>query len=327
MEYQEMISKILEVTPIKEDEIFNFELSPHKDEFNKAFEFYDKAISNHKHFGVEPHLLFYYDDYSVNAAATKNNEYFIIYINAGTIVHLIQQYKTAQIPLLQQYQDFEESIDTSIADLMYNIALHFTFYHELGHLVQKSDLLEKTLHERPTDVADFLLERHILELDADTFGSLCVGTHLLQYAKQMFGDDINTENITKLIVIACSTALLYLLSFQTNDLPLYFEEHTHPHPVIRITCVVFHIAGYCSQALENYQLELNNQEIIKEALSFAHSISSNGSEKSIISNYQRIIGEQANEIEDYIRKTRDIQETDPSLSANKWNQYVRERNA
>ncbi|WP_430404227.1 hypothetical protein [Fluviicola sp.] len=325
-QYRNMVARILKETSIPEDDIFDFESSPHCNEFNQAFKFYDEAISRNAHFGIEPHLLFYKKSYSINAAATKENEHYIININAGTIVHLMERFKPENVPLNDEYADFQNLLDVSIANLMYNTALHFTFYHELAHLIQKSDLLDSTLFERPDTVSRFSIERHILELDADTFSSLCVGTHLLQYARQCFGENMDCESIKKLIVVACGSALLYLLSFQSNALPIYYEEYTHPHPVVRISCVVFHIVGYCLQSLEEYQLELDIQDIVKEAMSFAHSISSNGNDRSIIEQYQEIIGQEAHNIEAYIRKTRIIQETTTSLSAYKWNQEVRRRN-
>lgn len=325
-QYREMISQILEVTPIREDEIFDYKHSPYKNEFNDLFKFYNEAISRHKHFGVDPHLLFYHDDYTPNAAATKKNGHFIMYINAGTIVYLIQKYKSVKIPLPAKFEAFEKHLDTSITDLMYDVALHYTFYHELGHLIQQSDLLESTLHERPKNDEGFSIYRHVLELDADTFSSLCLGTLLHQYAKQLFGSKMTSTQVSKLIVIACCSAFMYLLTFQSNLLPIYYEEYTHPHPVIRISCIVFHIVDYCSQTLGNYHLKLDKQKIIKEAMSLAHSITADVNERSIITQYQTIIRLEAKNIEEYVRKIRAIEKGDTSLSAYKWNQEVLKSN-
>ena len=317
-----MVAHILENTSIKKDEVFDFELSPFSSEFNDVFNFYNEAISRHAHYGIEPHLLFYRNASSCNAAAGKENDYYIISINAGTIVHLIEKFREQSIPLNAEYIDFESLLDVSVSKLMYDTALHFTFYHELGHLIQKSDLLSHQLYERPENDKEFSIGRHVLELDADTFSSLCLGTHLIQYAKGRFKDDLNSNIVKKLIVIACSSALIYLLSFQTAALPIYYEESTHPHPVVRISCIVFHIVGYCQQSLKEDGLELHIQEIVNEALSFTHSIISNGNDKSAVELYQAIVGQEADNITAYLKKMRAIQDADKTMSAYKWNQYI-----
>jgi len=324
--YNQVKIKIIENTPIPNDRIFDFELSPHKDEYNAIFEFYYTALEKHVHYGIEPYLLFYYDDTSINAAAALINGHYTIKINKGTVKELIEIFKLNEDIIVEtdneDYIEFEKLLDTSINELMYQNALHFTFYHEMAHLIQKSDLLEKGIEEQPSGVHGYSIERHILELDADQFSALCMGTHIIQYAKGMFGDDLNVDQLKKLIVTICSSALVYLLSFKSNSEDIYFEENSHPHPVIRITLIVFHVVGYCSQSMGKTGVELNIKEIVNECLEFSDKILQSKFEDDRIEKYKAQIGEKAVEITDYIKKMRSLSDKDKTLASYKWNQVA-----
>ena len=133
---------------------------------------------------------------------------------------------------------------------MYQQATHFTIYHEIAHLIQKSKYLNSALYEFAAAEADFDYCRHLYELDADLFAALNIGSHILQYAKGTFGDGLKNEHVEKLIVIICSSSLFYFLFFQSDVKGMYYEEKTHPHPVIRVSLVIFHLVSYLQEVYQ-----------------------------------------------------------------------------
>lgn len=323
--YKKIIEEIVNNTSIPRDVIFDYELSPFKDEFDSAFEFYYEALLRNEYYGIEPSLLFFKNDFSINAAAGFGYGYYIIYIHMGTIHGLIKRFREQTDLIINSGNDnfveFEKSLDVPINELMYQNAMHFTFYHEMAHLIQKSDLLENMLYEQSVNESDFSITNHLLELDADQFSSLCIGAHVLQYIKKIFGAELTNEQLENTLILICSSALFYILSFRTNKLEIYYKENTHPHPVIRISCIVFHIVGYVIQSLtkEGYSVEIDIKEIVNKCLDFSNKLSVNKFKDNQIDNYINIVGREALNITGYLREIRELEAQDKTLASYKWN--------
>ena len=151
---------------------------------------------------------------------------------------------------------------------MYQLTMHFTFYHELAHLVQKSEYLESHLYERPFEVEEFDLTRHKLEIDADSFSGISIASHIQQYALKHFGDDLDSNKMESLIQMFCSSALLYFLAFQSCKGEIYFYENSHPHPMIRILNFILTITNYLQQSpkLTERKITLNHINIFKATI-------------------------------------------------------------
>jgi len=192
---------------------------PIESELDIIFDFYTETLRlQEKDYGIDPAILYFENSTSVNAVASKQKDFFVVGINLGTIVYLQKTFKENENLLkvggIEDYVEFEKSLDVTIGILMYQQAKHFTMYHEIGHLIQKSDYLNSLVHENLVASEKFDCKRHLCELDADLFSSLCVGSHVLQYAKKQFGSKPTQDQVEKLTVIICSSALFYVLSFQ-----------------------------------------------------------------------------------------------------------------
>ena len=324
--YKRTIDYIVSKTLIHKECIFDYQDSPYRKEFDSSFQFYFKElITQSEFYEIKPFLLYFKNDTRVNASAFTNNGFNIISINMGTVVKLINRFKLKTDLLTETGNDdfcsFEKLLDMPINELVYQTAIRFTFYHELGHIIQKSDLLNEKMHERVLTLVENPFENHVYEIDADRFSSLCIGTHLIQYYLRVFKGCYTAENMEKLIIITCSSTLFYLLSFNTNRKEIYFEENSHPHPVIRITNIVFDIMGYCLQSMASrgFSLMLDKQTIIDKTLFFSNSIAKKKYSEDIIENYVLIIKEKTPDIIDYMEKINDAIENDDSLSSFKWN--------
>ncbi|GAA3773325.1 hypothetical protein [Flavobacterium ginsengiterrae] len=109
-----------------------------------------------------------------------------------------------------KYPAIYNNLDNPSNVLLYQVAQHFTFYHELAHLIQKSDLLYNFLYERPQQQEHFSIVNYKLELDAD---ELATATHIHQYIFKIFGENIDNQKVESITELFCFGILLYMLSF------------------------------------------------------------------------------------------------------------------
>jgi hypothetical protein len=91
--YDQMKSLISLNTNFRESDIFDFSETPFQEEFDKIFKFYTETLERNKFYGITPFLFFFKNDTTVNAAASKYNDHFIIFINSGLIMRLIQRFR------------------------------------------------------------------------------------------------------------------------------------------------------------------------------------------------------------------------------------------
>lgn len=322
-----MIAEMLSKPIIAKGDYYDYEDDINKEEFDSAFLFYKEALERNEYYGIVPNYIFYNNDLRVNAMAAKYKDSFIISMNKGTIAFLLSSFRKDDLlegSGLEYWIEFEKELDNSISNLMYQNALHFTFYHEMAHLVQKSELLELGLYEQPMQ-NDFSARRHILELDADEYSALSVGSHTLQYARTIYGDEVPNDKLEKLLVLVCASILIYLMSFPSNRRGIYYKESTHPHPIIRVTCIVFVIIGYSKQALEQIELDLvlDSKSIVNQSIELAEALSVKTLGYDYLSGYKDSVGLEADNIVAYIKEMREISNKDSTLAVDKWNLIAR----
>lgn len=328
--YKEKKNELLANTPLKEDYIFEYDSSPYADEFDNVFSFYLENLQHNSRYGIEPSIVFFNSNLSINAWASKHNDIYIISFNMGLVVSLIQMFREKEDLLTEEnnkeFFDFEKNLDNPIYILMHMNCVHFTFYHEMGHLVQKSELLENRLYEHLDNSEGYLERRHLLELDADEFSAISIGAHILQYAENMFGNEVTKTQFENLIVISCSSVFLYFLSFKSNQKDMYYEKFTHPHLVIRIMWIVFTIVGYVTRSLvaKGINLGLNERDVVDKTFEFSESIIDQFFPDDPIGDFNESLGIEAMNIMRYLTKFQALKENDNSLAVHKWNQIAQD---
>ncbi len=325
-DYQNNLEELKNIIDVPKNDYFDFEFSPYNDEFLKIYKFYTEALSTHSYYGIEPAYLYFNTKTTKNAKATKHDGNYIVTINMGTIAWLILNFRDnsrlESEGSIRLFKLLAPVLDTSITNLMFQTALHFTFYHEMAHLVQKSEYLESSLDEIPREIEEFDSKRHILELDADEFGALCIGAHINQYAENVFGESLDQIKFESLVVLFCTPIIFYLLSFESHHDDIYFEEKTHPHPIIRLTYVILTISHYCNQSLEkeNKGFSIDVKEITKHAISICDELESNFLETKNTNRYMNLASENREDIKNYIKTYYDLRNGDADLAVYKWNQ-------
>ena len=308
------------------NEFFDFEFSPFKSEFLGIFTFYTETLRDNHYYGIEPAFLYFNNYKSVNAKAGYFNGNYVITINMGTVFWLISNFKRNELlkkssGSIRLFKILEPKLDTSINMLMYQTGCHFTFYHEMAHLIQNSNLLEFHLEEKPNNKEEFSTEKHLLECDADEFSSLCIASHILQYSEKIFDTNLNQYVLEGIIALISVPVILYLMSFESNNNSIYFEENTHPHPVIRLTRIVLTIVNYCNQSLiiENKSYKINQFHIINIALDIAEQLKFAFSNINGVPEYRKMISANRKEIAAYLKKIDRLQNGNDSLAVSKWN--------
>ena len=247
----------------------------------------------------------------------------------GTIFRLINMFKDKSGFLNntnnEEFMQFERSLDSSINELMYQNAVHYIFYHEIAHLIQNSEFLESNLYEHLENMSEFSIRKHVLELDADEYSSICIGAHITQYAINNFGSNLTSGIFEKLLIIVCSSALLFMMTFQTNKKEIYYEEMSHPHPIIRITCIISVIVNYSLDNLrqQGINLQIDPKQVVAKTISFSSKVSVEILNENPIEIYQKQLEIEALNISKYIKKTNEIKEGDQTLAAYKWNIMAR----
>ncbi len=253
--YRTHVAEIINKVGLHHQFFSDLEGLRNKSEFLNVFEFYKKTLDLNSDYGIVPSFFFFVNSDTINGRAVRspNNEY-LIGINRGTINWLIDNFKSNHNLVtdynITLFNILSPHFDTSINNLMYQAGCHFTFYHEMAHLIQQSEYLELTMEENPQPIQDFDFNRHLLEVDADTYSALCLGTHIMQYSEKIFGLNVSKILVEALVIVFSIPIILYLLSFEGNRVEIYYRESTHPHPAIRLTNFLMVLTHYCNGVLD-----------------------------------------------------------------------------
>ncbi|MDY0143743.1 MAG: hypothetical protein RBR97_17800 [Bacteroidales bacterium] len=328
--YTQKIEELIKLTKTKKEDIFLFDNSIYKNEFENVFSFYQEALERNKIYGIDKSYFFFNNYKSINAKARKENDVYYVSVNMGTIVHLINMYLEKDNLLDENKHkaiiEFEKLLDTSIQNLMYQNVVHFTFYHELAHLIQNSEFLLSSLNEIVDNESKFNIENHILELDADEFSALCIGAHLFDYADRIFGKKYNAKHFEILITILGSSIFLYLNKFQSNTAVIYYKEFIHPHPMIRITNIMFTLTRYCSSLLvhKGIKVSMSEKDIYLKILSFSEQISVKVLDtNNWTTDYLKVLNDNYQNIIDYFKEIKEKKDNNVNLAVSKRNSLLK----
>lgn len=320
MNYTENISQIISNSTIKQEEIFNFEDTPHEKEFLKVYEFYCETLKIDSVYGIEPNYIYFVNDASINAKATKFENSYFIGINSGTIIGLISRLKSSEMPLSNLGMSLDSSkIGTEPNNLVYQLCLHFTFYHELAHLIQQSDSLENVSIQLISESELYNERKHLEELDADNYSSLCLSAHIIQLFENNFGEKGEIKDLVNLFTVCCAASISYILSFYSMKKDFYTFDRLHPHPIIRISCILNHILEYAQQYFGKSKF---TNEIRKTVQSEAFNLCEQYYDKGIINRYKTSTKDNISEIINYLEHFRELEENDTSLSVFKRNKLI-----
>lgn len=324
--YQVEMKNITEKVEIPSDNIFNYVETPHEKEFDDMFIFSKGALENFDYLYENYDKSFFYfrNDISLNAHVCSTNGYNTIAINSGILVNLIDKIsnnENIEKCLLSKY-DVTKKLDSGIAKIMYDMGTMFIFYHELGHIIQhEKNAKYSFLDELQNNNLAFDIDRHKLEMDADEFSALCIGTSLVQYIKKLEhqnGICFTKKEVEQLFEIIMTGVVLSIAPFYSYS-NFYMEDKSHPHPIIRTFNILYTILSYC-----NDHRDIQNFEVLSSHISILSNVFDNVAEiePTTMNNFTEILRNNGQNISLYIDKLRTQVLTDNNLTlaVNKWNE-------
>ncbi|MBT1695921.1 hypothetical protein KK083_03470 [Fulvivirgaceae bacterium PWU4] len=245
--YRDNIAELTDKAKIDISDIFDYESSPIKELYEKYFQFCQENLAEHcNDFNISPAKFYYRPEFGINARAGRVNGYFVIGVNMGTVhslYDLFYQKNTifqSHDLLLKNYGGLIEKFDVPVGHFMFQFGILFTYYHERAHLIQTSPLLANWFSEQSGNGPHntFSIERHILEMDADIDAAQHICFHLIEYWKKLNTEDRTEDNIQKILSIGVASIFSYFLLYYKQGIKIYYRQHTHPHPLIRLSYIV-----------------------------------------------------------------------------------------
>jgi hypothetical protein len=277
MEYQDFINYQTEYLPfgqppIVEDNLMFFEYNENwREDIMRSANFYVEALEHNSVYLTIPTRVVFISDYSENAKAAVFDGRGLIVWHGGLLLR--------QLEILNRFQEIDDSLtDTPLEQLLpfldnhpsilfFQMVQHFTFYHEMGHIIQIQEKARETTEEFIAGNG-FDLTRHILEIDADEFSSLFLAAHVLQYAHGIF-QNVNEEVITKMVSLFLVPILTDSISIYPDDIQnLNFQQGIHPHPIFRILFIAMVVTDCVNQRYQD-QFTIDPREILNYTLNVA----------------------------------------------------------
>lgn len=249
MGYKQEVEYAIKSNIVKLSDIFNFEETPYETLYNDLFKFCRENLDiQSEKKSISQSLFLFSNNFNINAQAGVKNEHNVILINIGLMQHCIEKY-LLNVRLNDyiegKWPEVTNKLDSSVSHLAFQAATQFTYYHELAHLFQFSKIkTDKELQERGSN-NDFDIIKHKLEINADTYSAISIATHIHQYITKSF-EELNQNIVENTITIFGACLLEYIISF-TNSFELYYDENSHPHPIIRMLNLVMNITNHLSQ--------------------------------------------------------------------------------
>lgn len=310
--YRQVVEELSQNAGVAFSDIFEYDDTPLEEYFNRLFIFYQENLSKHcDEYNIQPARIFFQNEFSVNAYAGIKEGYFIIKINAATVITLQNLFYEHNYlfdgdgEIALRYSPLTtalKSLEMHPGFLMFQVATQFTYYHELCHLIQKSDQLSSFLNERNISVVGqpYFLIHHLMEFDSDIFGAHQIVFHIADYWKKFPVEYANAEVLTQLLSVSCASIFIYFMHLENNYKEIYYQDGTHPHPVVRITYIIDTFLQASKFNLNDcWNIELKS--ILREAFDIAEKFCEVVGMVNIVDRYRELFIIEHNNIENYIK--------------------------
>lgn len=311
-------------------DIFDFRNTPSEEIFYNYYVFCRENLDiNSAKFNLNPNAFAFKNFFDSNAEAKRTEQNaFGIFVNIGLLRYCIENLK--ENDKLNQYCDehFPQLVmhfDIKPSALAFQIATQFSYYHELGHLIQFSKKAENlALHERDVNCNDYHEIKHILEINADTYAAISIATHIVQYIEKSFGDNPSQDSIEDTIAFLCACLLNYMTSFYNDLANVYFKSYCHPHPILRLFNVILNINNHINEGFyeEDENVKIDTKTLFKKVVDLYKDLEQ---DKVFETNFTAALEASAavkDKIVEYLGELIAFRTTEYFNAMDKWNEHV-----
>lgn len=323
--YYDNIYELESKAGILANDIFDYQYSPISEIYAKYFLFCQENLTEEcDEYQIQPAKFYYRTSFSVNARAGRQNGYFIVGVNMGTIQSLYNLfYEQNDIfeddeYISSLYRELIQKFDVPVGHLMFQIGSLFTYYHELAHLIQNPFINSQWLVEQYSDFEEsgFSIERHALELDADLNAAHSICFHLLEYFNGLDIESKTEENLQKILSIGVASIFSYFLLYFKESVDIYYEKYSHPHPLVRISYIVDCFIKVAEHNLPN-NFNLDANAALREGFIMSEIFFQRVMNVDLVKEFSKHFLNESSNIESYVNKILDIADNMPNLLKNR----------
>lgn len=305
-DYKSITNRLITAGIIPQDDIYDYTPDELSEVFERYYQYCQKALTEYSlEFDIQPSTFYYRNDFSINAAAGKVQNDYIIRVHMGLIVTLYNKFY-AENDLFDQeeskevYQVLMSSFDVPIGYVMFQLATYLTFYHEQGHLIQKSPLLSPFLTEynAAPSPSNYSSLQHSLEFDADLHSAHCLIFVLKEYWQKLPKQYHTSDYANELLALALGSVFTYLMHLEEHYTNIYYKEGSHPHPIIRITYILDVMVGVAELNFDS--IKVDTKRVLNQGFKIASAYCEAGLQRDMVDAYAKMLYTEYPNIENFI---------------------------
>lgn len=248
--YKDHIEELSSRTGTDKSEVFFYDGTPLESICEDLFQFFQNSFDiDFSHFGILPGYIFFGSDRSPNGWATRHPNGSIICIHIGAVLILADKF-LLEDKLVEKSSNsnglkhVELLLNNSLNNLMLQSAYLFFFYHELGHLIQRSSSIFNKMMEVTSSKNAYSKEQHIREADADMFAGIQLARQILNKYDKFTEQDKNIDVLTDFASFVAAGAGLFMLMFNSFSEAMYTKQNSHPHSMVRLMIILDTVINY-----------------------------------------------------------------------------------
>jgi hypothetical protein len=274
------------------------------------FQFCQQNLSEEcTQYDIQPARIYIRNVWTVNGYANRlPNNYSIIGVNVGTLTTLFRFFTdNRSIFDNKELVAFASLNQHEVLDyIAFQFTVQFTYYHELAHLIQKSPLisnqsLDEFYPRRIREGDGYSLLHHLVEFDADLFGSGNGAFHILDYWKKLPEELRTHESLQLLIALSSGAIFSYFLFLMEKYETIYYKASTHPHPMVRISYIVDNFIRTIQKNLGEL-IELDAVSTLRMGMMLADGWFIQNSKEGALSEFAKWFQNEAKNIEGYVNE-------------------------
>lgn len=294
-------------------------------EFYKNFQLY--LLSQQGKYQYPEPFLAFIDRKGINAFGWRGTNLSLIGINKGTVEELHKLFNgiTLSTMLAESLSRYKVMTEIGKEDFVMKLYLNCQmciFFHEMGHLVQNLDGINR-FHYEMANQANYSEIHHLAEYDADQFAAILMASSTSRWMdglKAVETDQYTKEIAEMLLAIVCAGCFIPFLIFQKNIGEFYTKAWSHPHPSIRAGYLINTIVD-AFQYKNSYVFDIDRNVVLEDAFEMTKRIVKDASLRSVIfqsdddfNKFYAIWGNYGNEIKEYFDYLNDMAQNTKGLA-------------